>query len=123
MRGSELLAANSDKQERPHIYAAHFALSHAGWGLTYPLAGLLTSRIGFVHADRIRPRGPDLRGDLAPGYYSFFRVSNQETLGILKAYSSNSWIAACLSTVSLAAASSDESVFAYEATRPCKTSD
>lgn len=53
VRGSELLAANSDKQERPHIYAAHFALSHAGWGLTYPLAGLLTSRIGFVHADWI----------------------------------------------------------------------
>ena len=47
IRGSELLAANSDKQERAHIYAAHFALSHAGWGLTYPLAGWLTSRLGF----------------------------------------------------------------------------
>ena len=30
IRGSELLAANSDKQERAHTYAAHFALSHAG---------------------------------------------------------------------------------------------
>lgn len=47
IRGSELLAANSDKQERAHIYAAHFALSHAGWGITYPLAGWLTSRLGF----------------------------------------------------------------------------
>lgn len=47
IRGSELLAANSDKQERAHIYAAHFALSHAGWGITYPLAGWLTSRFGF----------------------------------------------------------------------------
>lgn len=49
IRGSELLAANSDKQERAHIYAAHFALSHAGWGITYPLAGWLTSRLGFSH--------------------------------------------------------------------------
>jgi MFS family permease len=47
IRGSELLAANSDGSERSHIYAAHFALSHAGWGLTYPLAGITTSAIGF----------------------------------------------------------------------------
>ena len=49
IRGSELLAANSDGEERSHIYAAHFALSHAGWGLTYPLAGFLTTAIGFGH--------------------------------------------------------------------------
>ena len=49
IRGSELLAANSDGAERSHIYAAHFALSHAGWGLTYPLAGFLTTAIGFGH--------------------------------------------------------------------------
>lgn len=48
IRGSELLAANSDGAERSHIYAAHFALSHAGWGLTYPLAGVLTTTFGFV---------------------------------------------------------------------------
>jgi MFS family permease len=47
VRGSELLAGNSDGGERPHIYAAHFALSHAGWGLTYPLAGFLTTALGF----------------------------------------------------------------------------
>ncbi len=48
IRGSELLATNSSGEERAHIYAAHFALSHAGWGLTYPLAGWLTSKQGFV---------------------------------------------------------------------------
>ena len=53
IRGSELLAANSNKEERAHIYAAHFALSHAGWRLTYPLAGVLTSRLGFAQADWI----------------------------------------------------------------------
>jgi MFS family permease len=47
IRGSELLGANSAGEERPHIYAAHFALSHAGWGLTYPLAGTLTTALGF----------------------------------------------------------------------------
>lgn len=53
IRGSELLAANSGIHERAHIYAAHFALSHAGWGITYPLAGFLTSRFGFSNADWI----------------------------------------------------------------------
>jgi predicted MFS family arabinose efflux permease len=48
VRGSELLAENSEGDERPHVYAAHFALSHAGWGLTYPLAGFLTTALGFA---------------------------------------------------------------------------
>ena len=47
IRGNELLAANSTGDERTHIYAAHFSLSHAGWGLTYPLAGFLTTALGF----------------------------------------------------------------------------
>jgi MFS family permease len=47
IRGNELLAAHSEGAERPHIYAAHFSLSHAGWGLTYPLAGVLTAAVGF----------------------------------------------------------------------------
>jgi hypothetical protein len=47
VRGSELLAEDSQGAERPHIFAAHFALSHAGWGLTYPLAGFLTTALGF----------------------------------------------------------------------------
>ncbi len=49
IRGSELLAANSQGEERPHVYAAHFALSHAGWGVTYPVAGFLTTNLGFGH--------------------------------------------------------------------------
>ena len=48
IRGSELLAENSEGNERSHIYAAHFALSHAGWGLTYPLAGFFTTSFGFA---------------------------------------------------------------------------
>ncbi|MGI9242503.1 MAG: MFS transporter, partial [Verrucomicrobiales bacterium] len=44
---NRLLAANSSEDERPHIYAAHFSLSHVGWGLTYPAAGFLTSHLGF----------------------------------------------------------------------------
>ena len=47
VRGSELLAANSSGEERPHIYAAYFALSHAGWGLTYPLAGFSDHVLGI----------------------------------------------------------------------------
>jgi MFS family permease len=50
IRSNELLAANSVPQERSHIYAAHFSLSHAGWGLTYPLAGWSTTTLGFHHA-------------------------------------------------------------------------
>jgi len=47
IKGNELLAENSAIPERPHIYAAHFSLSHIGWGLTYPLAGLGTTYLGF----------------------------------------------------------------------------
>jgi len=48
IRGNELLAANSAPDERPHIYAAHFSLSHAGWGLTYPMAGFAVTAFGFA---------------------------------------------------------------------------
>jgi len=47
IRGNEILAANSAIDERSHIYAAHFSLSHAGWGLTYPLAGFTVTALGF----------------------------------------------------------------------------
>lgn len=50
VRGSELLATNSSGAERPHVFAAHFALSHAGWGITYPLAGFLVAKTGFSPA-------------------------------------------------------------------------
>jgi len=47
IRSSEYLATHSSPEERSHIYAAHFALSHAGWGITYPVAGYLTTALGF----------------------------------------------------------------------------
>ena len=47
---NNLLALNSNETERPHIYAAQFALSHAGWGLSYPLCGVLASVYSFAAA-------------------------------------------------------------------------
>jgi len=44
---NRIMAANSSEEDRPHIYAAHFSLSHLGWGLTYPAAGFFTSWFGF----------------------------------------------------------------------------
>lgn len=44
---NNLLALNSIEKERPHIYAAQFALSHAGWGISYPLCGFLASEYSF----------------------------------------------------------------------------
>ena len=45
-----LLAENSAESERSHIYAAQFALSHAGWGISYPLCGFLAGQLGFAVA-------------------------------------------------------------------------
>jgi len=50
IRGNELLAAHSSPPERPSIYAAHFSLSHLGWGVTYPLAGWTTTLLHFNRA-------------------------------------------------------------------------
>ena len=47
---NNLLAQNSNEDERPHVYAAQFALSHAGWGLSYPLCGVLASVYSFAIA-------------------------------------------------------------------------
>jgi len=44
---NNLLALNSIEKERSHIYAAQFALSHAGWGISYPLCGFLASEHSF----------------------------------------------------------------------------
>ena len=45
--GNEILARSSGDAERTSVFAAHFALSHAGWGIFYPLAGWLVSWIGY----------------------------------------------------------------------------
>ena len=41
-----LLRRSSRPQDRPAVFAAHFALSHACWLVTYPLAGFLGSAAG-----------------------------------------------------------------------------
>ena len=50
IRSNEELAAHSVDEERAHVYAAHFSLSHACWGIFYPLSGFLSTRIGFQPA-------------------------------------------------------------------------
>ncbi len=45
-----LLRRSSSEGDRPAYYAAQFALSHACWLLTYPLAGWLGSAFGLVTA-------------------------------------------------------------------------
>ena len=42
-----LLKRSAHPENRPAIYAAHFALSHACWLVTYPLAGWLGSLVGL----------------------------------------------------------------------------
>jgi MFS family permease len=45
-----LLRRSSSEGDRPTYYAAQFALSHACWLITYPLAGWLGSEFGLVTA-------------------------------------------------------------------------
>ncbi len=42
-----LLARSAHPEDRPAVYAAHFALSHAGWLITYPLAGWAGAVLGL----------------------------------------------------------------------------
>jgi hypothetical protein len=43
-----LLRRSAHAADRPAVFAAQFALSHACWLLTYPLAGWLGSAAGMV---------------------------------------------------------------------------
>ena len=45
-----LLRRSAHDEDRPAIYAAQFALSHAGWLIAYPLAGWLGAGIGLSAA-------------------------------------------------------------------------
>ena len=45
-----LLRRSSTPQDRPAVFAAQFALSHACWLLTYPLAGWLGAEVGMTVA-------------------------------------------------------------------------
>ena len=42
-----LLRRSAHAEDRPALFAAHFALSHAAWLLTYPLSGWLGATIGL----------------------------------------------------------------------------
>jgi len=48
-----LLLRSAASEDRPALFAAQFALSHACWLLTYPLAGWLGSRLGLGPASLI----------------------------------------------------------------------
>jgi MFS family permease len=83
-----LLRRSSHAEDRPAVYAAQFALSHACWLLTYPLAGWLgavaglpaaalalaaLAVVGFLAALRLWPAGdPEVlehsHPDLPPGH-------------------------------------------------------
>lgn len=41
-----VLRRSSHGEDRPALFAAHFALSHACWLIAYPLAGLASARLG-----------------------------------------------------------------------------
>ncbi|CVI24696.1 Permease, MFS (fragment) [Agrobacterium fabacearum CFBP 5771] len=45
-----LLRRSAHAEDRPALFAAHFALSHAAWLLTYPLSGWLGAMIGLSSA-------------------------------------------------------------------------
>lgn len=45
-----LLRRSAHAEDRPALFAAHFALSHAAWLITYPLAGWLGATIGLTGA-------------------------------------------------------------------------
>lgn len=45
-----LLRRSAHPEDRPSIFAAQFALSHAGWLVTYPLAGWLGANFGMTAA-------------------------------------------------------------------------
>ena len=47
---SRLLRRSAHAEDRPAVFAAQFALSHACWLLCYPLAGWLMTRFGAVTA-------------------------------------------------------------------------
>ena len=56
-----LLRRSATSEDRPAVFAAHFALSHACWLVTYPLAGFLGSAAG-VGATMIVMGGLSLAG-------------------------------------------------------------
>jgi MFS family permease len=48
--GGLLIARSARGADRPALFAAQFSLSHAGWLVAYPLAGVLAARMGLEPA-------------------------------------------------------------------------
>jgi len=48
--GGLLLKRSSHSKDRPALFAAQFSISHAGWLLTYPLAGYLGASLGLENS-------------------------------------------------------------------------
>ncbi len=46
-QAGRVIVANSDESDRPALFAAHFALSHACWLVGYPLAGFLGTQMSM----------------------------------------------------------------------------
>ncbi|WP_348223916.1 MFS transporter, partial [Escherichia coli] len=42
-----LLRRSANEEDRPALFAAQFALSHACWLITYPMAGWMGARVGL----------------------------------------------------------------------------
>ena len=63
--GGLLLRRSSHAEDRVDLFAAQFALSHACWLVTYPLAGWLGARLGLEQAFLIMAGGAVVGGALA----------------------------------------------------------
>ena len=63
--GGLLLRRSSHAEDRVDLFAAQFALSHACWLLTYPLAGWLGATLGLEQAFLVMAGGALLGGGLA----------------------------------------------------------
>lgn len=48
IRGNEILARSTLGSDRTPIFSAHFALSHLGWGIFYPVSGWSVTTFGFA---------------------------------------------------------------------------
>lgn len=46
--GNEILAKSTSRADLATIFSAHFALSHLGWGIFYPIAGWSAATFGFA---------------------------------------------------------------------------
>ncbi|KFB11165.1 MFS transporter [Nitratireductor basaltis] len=55
--GGLLLKRSSHDKDRPALFAAQFSISHAGWLLTYPVAGYLGASLGLENSFAVMAGG------------------------------------------------------------------